>query len=258
MPRFSANLSTLFPEHEFLDRFAAAAEAGFAAVEMQFPYPFPAGALAKAREAAGVTVAMFNFPPGDFEAGERGIACLPEREGEFRKDIVRATEYAEALDCTRINTLAGILPTGGDRKDALYSLANSLSYAAKVMAGRDTIVMLEAINDQAVPGYIVNRTSEAIAALDQAGHPNLYLQADIFHMATMGETIVPTLKKLAPRLGHIQFADHPGRHEPGTGKLDFKAIFEAIDASGYDGWVGAEYVPAGATADGLGWLKRFS
>jgi len=258
MPRFSANLSTLFTELEFLDRFQAAADAGFKAVEMQFPYAFAPKALAKARKRAGIAVAMFNLPAGNLEEGERGIACLPEREAEFRKGVTWAMEFAEALECSQVNVLAGLLPKGADRQDAMYSLANSLAYAAKAMAERDVRVTLEAINETAAPAYIVHRTTQAMEAVEAAGHPNLYLQADLFHMAVMGEDIVPALKAVGARLGHVQFADHPGRHEPGTGKLDLTAAFAALDASGYEGWVGAEYFPAGKTVDGLGWLKEFA
>lgn len=257
MPRFSANISTLFTERDFLDRFQAAADAGFKAVEIQFPYSFAPKAIGQARTRAKIEVAMFNLPAGNLEEGERGIACLPEREAEFRKGVAWAAEYAAALDCRQVNVLAGLLPKGADRKDAMYSLANSLAYAAKAMGEHDVRVTVEPINDQAAPDYIVQRTAEAMEAVEAAGHPNLYLQADLFHMATMGEDIVPALKKIGAKLGHIQFADHPGRHEPGTGKLDFKAIFAALDEMGYDGWVGAEYVPEGKTVDGLGWLKEF-
>jgi hydroxypyruvate isomerase len=258
MPRFSANISTLFTERDFLDRFQAAADAGFGAVEMQFPYAVAPKAIGKARARAKIEVAMFNLPAGNLDEGERGIACLPEREAEFRKGVAWAAEYAQALDCAQVNVLAGLLPRGGDRTDAMYSLANSLAYAAKAMGEHGVRVTLEAINDKAAPGYIVNRTGEAMEAIEAAGHPNLFLQADLFHMATMGEDIVAALQKIGDKLGHVQFADVPGRHEPGTGTLDFKAIFAAIDAIGYDGWVGAEYVPAGKTADGLGWLKDFA
>jgi hydroxypyruvate isomerase len=257
MPRFSANISMLFTEHDFLDRFQAAADAGFEAVELQFPYAFSPKAIGEARAKARIKVAMFNLPAGNLEEGERGIACLPEREAEFRKGVAWGAEYAEALDCGQVNALAGLLPKGADRKDAMYSLANSLAYAAKAMGEHGVRVTLEPINDKAAPTYIVHRTHEAMKAVDAAAHPNLYLQADLFHMATMGEDIVPALKKVGAKLGHVQFADHPGRHEPGTGKIDFKTIFAALDASGYDGWVGAEYVPKGKTKDGLGWLEEF-
>lgn len=257
MPRFSANISMLFTEHDFLDRFQAAADAGFEAVELQFPYAFSPEAIGKARAKAKIPLAMFNLPAGNLEEGERGIACLPEREAEFRKGVAWAAEYAAALDCHQVNSLAGLLPKGADRKDAMYSLANSLAYAAKAMGEHGVRVTVEPINDQAAPGYIVTRTSDAMEAVEAAGHPNLFLQADLYHMAIMGEDFVPALEKVGAKLGHVQFADHPGRHEPGTGKTDLKAIFAALDAMGYDGWVGAEYVPEGKTVDGLGWLKTF-
>lgn len=257
MPRFSANISVLFTECEPLERFAAAAKAGFAAVEIQFPYDHPPEELAKAREAAGVEVALFNIPAGDMPAGERGIACLPGREEDFRAGVARAAEYAEALGCQRVNVLAGLLPQGLDRETALDTLAGNLQFAGQAMARRGVRVLAEAVNDTTMPGFVVNRTSDAVAVTERAGHPDLAIQADIFHMAMMGEDIVPALTLSAPYLGHIQFADAPGRHEPGTGTLDFAAIFDCLDAIGYDGWVGAEYQPSGTTIASLGWLAEF-
>ncbi len=261
MPRFSANISVLFTEHELPDRFAAAADAGFAAVEIQFPYDRPAESLARLREAAGVEVALFNIPAGDMPAGERGIACLPGREEEFRQGVARAADYAEALDCATVNVLAGLLPDGLERRVALDTLAGNLAFAGEAMAGHGAghgvRVLAEAVNDTTMPGFVINRTSDAIAAITRAGHPNLAIQADIFHMAMMGEDIVPALRSGAPHLGHIQFADVPGRHQPGAGALDFAAIFDCIDGIGYDGWVGAEYQPSGKTEASLGWLKEF-
>ncbi len=257
MPRFSANISVLFTEHDPLERFAAAADAGFAAVEIQFPYDHLPEELAKAREAAGVEVALFNIPAGDMPAGERGIACLPGREAEFRAGVARTAEYAEALDCAAVNVLAGLLPEGLDRESALDTLAGNLALAGEEMAKLGVTVLAEAVNDKTMPGFVINRTSDAVAAIERAGHPNLAIQADIFHMAMMEEDIVPALRSCAPHLGHIQFADAPGRHQPGTGDLDFAAIFAGIDGLGYDGWVGAEYQPSGKTEASLGWLAEF-
>lgn len=257
MPRFSANISVLFTERGLLERFAAAADAGFAAVEIQFPYAHAPEELARVREAAGIAVALFNIPAGNMLAGERGIACLPGREEDFRAGVARAAEYAEALDCTAVNVLAGLRPEGVDRKTALATLAGNLAFAGAEMGKHGVTVLAEAVNDTTMPGFLVNRTQEAVAAIKRAGHRGLAVQADIFHMAMMGEDIVPALRSCAPHLGHIQFADAPGRHEPGTGDLDFPAIFAAIDALGYTGWVGAEYQPSGDTAASLGWLEAF-
>ncbi|MHA1537164.1 MAG: hydroxypyruvate isomerase family protein [Alphaproteobacteria bacterium] len=258
MPRFSANISMLFTEQALPGRFAAAAEAGFAAVEIQFPYEHPPRALAEAREGAGVEVALINIPAGDLSAGERGIAGLPGREDEFREGVALAADYAEALGCTLVNVLAGLRPEGVDRQTALDTLAGNLAFAGEAMAGRGVTVLLEAVNDTTMPGFLVNRTTDALAAIERAGHPNLAIQADIFHMAMMGEEIVPALRSCALDLGHIQFADVPGRHQPGTGGLDFQAIFAAIDRLDYKGWVGAEYQPSGATTASLGWLEAFA
>lgn len=257
MPRFSANISVLFTEHALVDRFAAAADAGFAAIEIQFPYAYPPEELAKLRAAAGIEVVLFNIPAGDLPAGERGIACLPGREDEFREGVARAGDYAEALGCTRVNVLAGLLPEGLDRERALDTLAGNLAHAGEAMARHGVTVLAEAVNETTMPGFVVNRTTDALAAIARAGHGNLAIQADIFHMAMMGEDIVPALEACARHLGHIQFADAPGRHEPGTGSLDFPAIFAAIDALGYEGWVGAEYQPSGDTVASLGWLGEF-
>ena len=257
MPRFSANISVLFTEHDLTERFAAAADAGFAAVEIQFPYDHPPQDLARVREAAGVEVVLLNIPAGNMLAGERGIACLPGREAEFRAGVARAAEYAKALRCTTVNVLAGLLLEGVDREIALETLASNLAFAGEEMAKRGVSVLVEAVNDTTIPGFLINRTQEAVAAIARAGHSNLAIQADIFHMAMMGEDIVPALRSCASHLGHIQFADTPGRHEPGTGNLDFGAIFAAIDELGFNGWVGAEYQPSGKTEASLGWLKEF-
>ena len=256
MPYFSANISMLFTEHELPDRMKAAADAGFAAVEIQFPYDHSADALAKSREAAGVEIVLINFPAGDLDAGDRGIACLPDREVEFRKGVAIAGEYAEALGCKTINTLAGCPPEGGDRRDAFLSLSNSIAYAAKEMVRHGIRVVVEAVNDITVPGFLLNRIEDAAAVIEHAGHPNLAIQADIFHMAMMRENIAPELAKHVDRIGHMQFADAPGRHEPGTGELDFDALFQAIDGMGYAGWIGAEYNPTGSTEDSLAWMRK--
>lgn len=257
MPRFSANLSFLFQEHSFLDRFAAAASAGFKAVEYISPYEHPPEEIAQRLHDNGLTQALFNLPPGNFEAGERGIACLPGRQEDFRRSIDKAARYAKTLSCPKINCLAGIPLVGTSRELALATLIANLRHAAEQLSREGILLLLEPINRFDMPGYLVNRSNEAIAVLDAVNHPNLKLQYDVYHMQRMEGEIAATLKKLMPRIGHIQIADNPGRHEPGTGELNFSYLLAAIDRLGYQGWVGCEYKPKAATADGLGWMKDY-
>ena len=257
MPRFSANISTLFTEHDVLDRFAAARDAGFEAVEMQFPYDLPLEDLVHAKRDAGVDVVLINLPGGDFEAGDRGLAGLPDRMEPYRLGVPLARVYAEALGCRRVNVLAGVAPEGADRAACQEALIDNLSYTATEMDLSGIRVLVEAINDTDIPGFLINSTAAARAAIDRAGHPNLALQCDIYHMTIMGEDPAAGLREQGTRVGHIQFADAPGRGEPGTGDVDFEGIFATIDEMGYQGWVGAEYVPSGPTDRSLTWHKRF-
>lgn len=254
MPRFSANISTLFTEHPVLDRFAAARAAGFAAVEMQFPYDLALDELLKARKEAQVEVVLINFPAGDWEAGDRGIAGLPDRAANFRASIPLGRIYCEALGCRRINVLAGVPAPDQAREQCLATLKENLRFAAAEMDLAGVRVLLEAINREDVPEFLIGTSTEALDAIAAAGHPNLALQYDIYHMHIMEGGGVDALEKLCDRIGHIQFADAPGRHEPGTGDIDFSAIFAALDRMGYHDWVGAEYFPSADTAASLGWF----
>lgn len=255
MPRFCANLSFLFQEHEFLDRFAAAARAGFKAVEYISPYDHPAEELALRLTDNGLTQALFNLPLGDFDKGERGLAGLPGREEDFRRGIEKAARYARALSCPKVNCLAGIPLVGTSRELALATLIANLRHAAEQLSREGILLLLEPINRFDMPGYLVNRSNEAITVLDAVNHPNLKLQYDIYHMQRMEGEIAATLKKLMPRIGHIQIADNPGRHEPGTGELNFAFLLAEIDRLRYDGWVGCEYRPKAGTLAGLSWMK---
>jgi hydroxypyruvate isomerase len=255
MPRFSANLSLLFSERPFLERFAAAAAAGFRAVEFQFPYAFPAREIAQAASRAGVEVVLFNLHAGNWEGGERGIACHPGRVAEFRESISQAMSYAKELDCTRLNCLAGPVPAGVSRQEARATLLGNLRHAAAELAAEGLSLMLEAINSRDIPGFLVDRPSLGLAIMAEADCPNLQLQYDVYHAQIMEGDLARTLEANLARIGHIQIADNPGRHEPGTGEINYPFLFRRLDALGYGGWVGCEYFPATTTEAGLGWLK---
>lgn len=255
MLRFSANLSFLFLERPFLERFAAAAACGFKGVEFHFPYAFPLDEVADAARCAGVEVVLFNFPAGDWGAGERGIACLPGRIAEFRAGVAVAAGYAEALDCARVNCLAGLRPAGIDEAQLRRTLVDNLRFAADAFAVNGRHVLMEPLNSRDTPGFFVDRTAPALALLDEADRPNLLLQYDIYHAQVMEGDLACTLATHLPRIGHIQLADNPGRHEPGTGEINFPFLFRHLNAIGYAGWVGCEYVPAGTSEGSFGWLS---
>lgn len=257
MPRFSANISTLFRERPLLERFAAARRAGFAAVEIQFPYEAPLAELVRAKEAAGVAVDLINLPAGDFSTGVRGIAGLPEPRyrDEFRAGVAKGRDYAKALGARKTNVLAGIKPVQARREDCLAQLAENARYAAEALAAAGVRVVVEAINHHDVAGFLVNRTEQALAVAEAAG-PDVGVQADLYHMARMGEDIPAALQRLGGRLAHVQFADAPGRGEPGSGALDWATLFSAVDHAGYAGFAAAEYNPTRRTEETLGWLDR--
>jgi len=254
MPRFAANLSYLFTEVPFERRFVAAAEAGFTAVEFHFPYAFEPARLADAAHAAGVEVVLFNLPPGDWAAGERGIACHPDRVDEFRRGVGLAVEYARTLRCPRLNCLAGIVPAGADAATARATLVANLRFAADALAAAGLTLLLEPINTRDMPGFFVATSRQAIDIIAEAGAPNLRLQYDVYHAQVMEGDLARTLEALLPGIGHIQVADCPGRHEPGSGEINFPFLFGHLDRIGYAGWVGCEYAPATDTAASLRWL----
>ena len=254
MPRFAANISMLFADRPLVERFAAARAAGFAGVEMQMPYAEPAERLAAAAEAAGLAIALINVPPGDMMQGGPGLACVPGREAAFREALDQAVEYARVLRPANVNVLAGRRPEGVARGDCLRTLAGNLRLAADAMAQIGVGVTAEAINDQDNPGFLLHTRGEALEAIELADDPRIRLQYDFYHMHIMRDDPTHALAESVGRIGHMQFADVPGRNEPGTGEIDFPAIFAAIDRSGYDGWVGAEYRPTGRTEDSLAWF----
>ncbi len=254
MPRFAANLGFLFPEVPLAERFGAAAAAGFGAVEFAQPYELEAREIAELLEANGLEMILFNLPMGDKSAGDFGIACLPGREDEFREGVARAIAYAGVLGNERVNCIAGKAPAGADAAALRATLLANLRYAAREMARAGLTLVLEPINTVDVPGFLVARPAEGAALLAETGAPNAGLQYDIYHAAMMGEDPVEGLARFAPVIRHVQFADAPGRHEPGTGRVDIAACFARLDALGYAGWTAAEYRPTKATVETLGWL----
>lgn len=257
MPRFAANLSLLFTEMPLLDRFAAARAAGFAAVEMQFPYAEMKAALAHRLAETGLPLVLHNLPPGDWAAGERGIAILPDRRPEFREGVARAIDYAGALGCRQINCLVGLAPPGAERARLLATLTENLAYAADALGRAGLRLLIEPINDRDMPGFFLNRLADAARVIEGLGSENLFIQADLYHMAMMGEDLATELTTHRARIAHVQIADAPGRHEPGTGRIDFSAAFAALDASGYAGFIGCEYLPTAGTEVGLGWMSAY-
>ena len=256
MPRFCANLSLMFTEHPFVERWGAAARAGFAGVECHFPYAVPTGELAAELRAHRLEQVLFNLPPGDWAAGERGIACLPDRIDEFEAGVAQAIDYARKLGCRRINCLAGIAPPNADRAELLSVMERNLRFAARALAGEGIELMVEPINTRDMPGFLLNRSAETLALIERVGEPNVKLQYDVYHMQIMEGDIARTLERELARIGHVQIADNPGRHEPGTGEINFPFLFGWLDRIGYRGWVSAEYIPAGDTVEGLGWMPR--
>jgi len=256
MPRFAANISLLFAEHPFLDRFDAAAAAGFRGVECLFPYAFCAPEIAGRLQDLGIEQVLFNLPAGDWEAGERGLAALPGRQDEFRRGVELALSYAERLDCPRLNCLAGIPPSGDVREACWDTLLANLAWAADQLALHGRTLTVEAINSRLdMPGFFLNRSEKVVRALEQINRRNACLQFDLYHQQVESGDVIRTYQRLQHWIGHIQFADNPGRHEPGTGELAFDRIFQVIDESGYAGWVSAEYRPRQNTTESLaGWF----
>ncbi|MBD3640787.1 MAG: hydroxypyruvate isomerase [Marinobacter sp.] len=256
MPRFAANLSMLFTEVDFMERFARAREAGFEGVEYLFPYAFPAADIARELEDNNLTQVLFNLPPGDWDAGERGIACLPDRVDEFREGVGQAIEYAQALGCRQVNCLAGLKPADLDEETAWNTLVANIRYAAERLDSEGITLCLEAINSRVdMPGFFLDTSGKVLALIEAVEMDNVRLQYDLYHMQIMEGDLIRTMECLLPWIGHIQFADNPGRHEPGTGEINFSNVFAAIDRLDYDGWVSAEYRPSGETEASLRWFS---
>ncbi|MDF2465102.1 MAG: hydroxypyruvate isomerase [Ramlibacter sp.] len=256
MPHFAANLTMLFTELPFMERFAAARAAGFDSVEYLFPYPYPKQQLADALRANGLKQVLHNLPAGDWDAGERGIACHPDRVAEFQDGVARAIEYATALGCPQVNCLAGKLPAGVTREQARATFVGNLSFAAAALKETGIRLLIEPINHFDIPGFFLTRTDQALAILDEVGSDNLFIQYDIYHAQRMEGELGATLQKNLARIGHIQLADNPGRNEPGTGEINYPWLFRHIDAIGYQGTIGCEYKPKTTTVEGLSWMKK--
>ncbi|HSN91218.1 MAG TPA: 2-oxo-tetronate isomerase [Anaeromyxobacteraceae bacterium] len=258
MPRFAANLTMLFTEVDFLDRFEAASRAGFAAVEYLFPYPYDKQVLAQKLSAHRLVQVLFNLPAGNWAEGERGIACLPERVGEFREGVGKAVEYARALGCTQLNCLAGIPPPGVDPARARATFVENLGHAARALQREGMRLLVEPINTRDIPGFFLCHTRQALDVIAEVNEPNLHLQYDVYHMQVMEGDLVPTIERNLDRIAHVQIADTPGRHEPGTGEIHYPFVFERLDTLGYRGWVGCEYKPKAGTVAGLGWFAPYA
>lgn len=257
MPKFCANLTTLFNEVDFIRRFELAARAGFRGVECRFPYEWDKEQMAGLLAQHGLEQVSYNLPAGNWEAGERGIACLPERRGEFQAGVGLAVEYARALKCPRLNCLVGLTPAGLAAEEAQRTLVDNLRFAAGALEKEGIRLLVEPVNSQDVPGFHLVHTLQALQLFREVNHSNLWLLYDVYNMQIMEGNLTRTIRDNLERIAHMQLADNPGRHEPGSGEINFTNLFRFIDEAGYDGWIGCEYVPAGKTEDGLGWLKHF-
>ncbi|MDR9805639.1 2-oxo-tetronate isomerase [Rhizobium hidalgonense] len=257
MPKFSANLSLLYQDIAFLDRFAAAAEDGFGALEYLGPYTEPKEKVADALKANGLKQALFNVPSGDWAGGERGIACLPDRIDEFRNGISLALDYAKALACPQVNVISGLVPKGADLETLEKVLVENLKYAVQRTADAGVKLLIEPINLRDIPGFFLSTTNHAERILEKVASDNLYIQYDFYHMQIMQGDLIPTFIRLKDRIAHVQVADNPGRNEPGTGEINYGFILSELDRLGYDGWVGCEYKPKAGTSEGLGWMKPY-
>ena len=257
MPRFAANLTMMFNEVPFLERFGAARRAGFQGVEFLFPYDFPADAIRAELHRHELTMALFNMPAGDWAKGDRGLACHPNAVQQCRDGLRAAVEYAEALGCRQLHLMAGIRPAGASEEAMRETYLANVRYAAKELAARGMTLLVEAINTRDLPGFYVNTSRQALELMDAAGEPNVRFQYDVYHMQIMEGDLAKTLERHIARIGHIQIADPPARHEPGTGEINYPFLFDRIDRLGYSGWIGCEYKPTGRTEDGLGWMRKW-
>jgi hydroxypyruvate isomerase len=256
MPRFAANLTMLFTEVPFLDRFERAARAGFSSVEFLFPYAWPAAEIRNRLLANRLKLVLHNLPAGDWVAGERGIACLPDRVDEFRAGVAQAIEYATALGAPQLNCLAGKAPAGADDALLRATFVANLRFAAAKLKAAGLKLLIEPINNHDIPGFWLNRTDKAISVIEEVGSDNLYLQYDIYHAQRYEGELAATMARHIARIAHIQVADNPGRNEPGTGEIHYPFLFAHLDRIGYKGWIGCEYKPAATTEAGLGWLEQ--
>jgi hydroxypyruvate isomerase len=261
MPRFAANLTMMYTEHSFLDRFAAAARDGFTAVEFLFPYEFPASTVASVLNENGLIQVLFNAPPGDWKLGERGCAALPGREAEFREGFLRALEYARILKCPRVHAMAGIAPPGAERARLRDTYVANLAWAAEQAEAEGIEVLIEPIAQRNMPGYFLNRQEEGHAIAAATRKPNLKILMDLFHCQVAEGDLAMKIRQYLQdpkqtRVGHFQIASVPERHEPGSGEVNYDYLFDLIDTLGYEGWIGCEYAPKAGTSEGLDWFRK--
>ncbi len=258
MPRFAANLTMLFNEAPFLDRFELAARADFKAVEFLFPYAFEAAEIKRRLDANGLELVLHNLPAGDWEAGERGIACHPDRVAEFRDGVGKAITYARQLGVGQLNCLAGKASAGVAEAELRTTFVDNLRYAAAELKKAGLRLLIEPINPFDIPGFYLTRTAQAVEILDEVHADNAFVQYDIYHAQRTEGELAATVQKYLSRIGHIQLADNPGRNEPGSGEINYAFLFAHLDRIGYDGWIGCEYNPAGKTEAGLGWRQQLN
>jgi 2-dehydrotetronate isomerase len=257
VPNFAANLSMMFQEIGFLDRFDAAARAGFNGVEFLFPYEHPPEVIGEQLEKNRLTLALFNTVPGDWAGGERGLAALPRREQEFRDGVDKGILYAKASNCRLLHTMAGLWPEGHDKEAGERVYVDNLSWAADRMAEAGLTAVIEPINTRDIPGYFLNYTAQALRIIERVGRPNLKLQFDLYHVQIMEGDLATKVRALAGHYPHVQIAGNPGRHEPDIGEIYYPYLFDLFDEIGYQGWIGCEYRPKGDTLAGLGWAKKY-
>ncbi len=255
MVQFAANLSMMFNEVDFLDRFEAAAGAGFKGIEYLFPYDFEAKEIAGKLNSSGLKQVLFNTPAGDWDAGERGLACIPSRIEEFRDGVAWAIDYAKVLECDQLHCMAGLTPEGVEAAELRSIYVENLRFASAEMEKAGIRCLMEMINTRDIPGFYLNMSAQAEQIMEEVASDNLFIQYDIYHMQIMEGDLSPTMERLLPKIAHMQLADTPGRNEPGTGEINYAFIFAHLDAIGYKGWIGCEYKPATTTGEGLGWMK---
>lgn len=256
MPNFAANLTMMFTEVPFLDRFQAAKDAGFGAVEFLFPYEHTVPEVSARAQEAGVKVALFNMPPGDWTAGERGIAALSDRKEEFQVGVTRAIEYARALDCKTLHLMSGLVPEGQNSEAMLETYADSLRYAADVAQEIGATVVVEPLNNRDVPGYLVSDVATAQSLVDAVARPNVGIQFDMYHVQIMEGDLAKRFEAHLDDIRHVQIAGVPDRHEPNIGEINYAYLFQMMDRLGYQGYVGCEYNPRGVTQEGLDWFLK--
>jgi len=255
MTKLAANLTMLYYEVDFLDRFEAAAKSGFAGVEYLFPYAYPKEQLAERLAKHRLAQVLHNLPAGDWDGGERGIACLPDRVGEFQDGVGKAIDYAQALGCRQVNCLAGIAPASADREKIHSTFVSNLRFAADKLGARGIKLLIEPINTYDIPGFFLSHTRQALDVIRDSGSSNLFVQYDIYHMQRMEGELANTIKAHLSQIAHVQLADNPGRNEPGTGEINYRFLLGFLDTIGYDGWIGCEYKPKAGTVEGLVWRR---